>query len=250
MARFLVLAAVVAATACSARAADPKDATAVLDKAIKALGGEEKLGKVKAYSVTTKGTMSVMGTDAEISTKSIVQGIDHVRQEFEGDFGGNKVTGVSVLAKDKGWRSFNDMGMDLEGDMLENQKQNAYLAVLPVTVTPLKGKGFKTELGAEAQVNGKPAVAVKGTGPDGKGFTLYFDKESGLPVKLEAKVQGFDGTEVTQEMVYSEFKEMDGIQKATKMEASRDGQKFSTQRVTEFKVLEKVEASTFTKPDR
>src|SRR5262245_13130714 len=84
--------------------ADEKAANAILDKAIKALGGEEKLGKIKAATWKTKGTITLMGNDNEISTKSIVQGLDYSRQEFEGEFGGNKVMGVTVVAKDKGWR--------------------------------------------------------------------------------------------------------------------------------------------------
>ena len=39
-------------------------------------------------------------------------------------------------------------------------------------------------------MKGKPAAALKVTGPDGKDFTLYFDKESGLPVRMVAKVIG------------------------------------------------------------
>src|SRR5437868_11733886 len=86
--------------------ADDKDVTAVLDKAVKALGGEEKLAKVKAAAWTGKGTITIMGGDNAITTRTTVQGLDHFRQEFEGEFGGSKIQGVTVLAGDKGWRRF------------------------------------------------------------------------------------------------------------------------------------------------
>ena len=94
----------------------------------------------------------------------------------------------------------------------------------------------------------KPAVGVKVTGPEGKTFSLYFDKESGLPVKLVAKVMGFMDDEHDQETTFTNYKEFDGIKKATKVEAKRDGEKFLNSEVTEFKVLDKVDPKTFTEP--
>src|SRR6266849_10600758 len=88
------------------RAADPKNANAILDKAIKALGGEAKLSKIKAASWKAKGTITIMGNDNEYTAQATIQGLDHFRQEFEGEFGGNKFKAVTVLAGDKGWRKF------------------------------------------------------------------------------------------------------------------------------------------------
>src|SRR6516165_2561175 len=87
-------------------AADDKDAKAILDKAIKAAGGEEKLGKVKAFQSKVKGKNSFGDMDNDFTIESTVQGLDHLRQIFEGEFGGNKVRGEVVLAGDKGYRDF------------------------------------------------------------------------------------------------------------------------------------------------
>jgi hypothetical protein len=230
------------------RAADPKEVNAVLDKAIKALGGEEKLAKAKAMSTATKGTIVLMGQETEVTTRMTVEGLDHARQEFEGEFGGNKLTVVTVLASDKGWRKFGDNTMELNKEALANQKRGTYMLVAAVTELPLKGKNFKVELAGEEKVGGKAAVGVKATGPDGKDFKIYFDKESGLPVKSVAKVAGLMGGEFDQETTFADFKDMDGIKKATTVKATRDGEKFSEQKVTEFKVLDKVDAKTFAEP--
>jgi outer membrane lipoprotein-sorting protein len=228
--------------------ADDKDATPILDKAIKALGGEEKLSKIKAYSVKTKGTITFGGNDNEFTAKAIHEGLDKFRSEFEGNFGGNDVKGVTVLAGDKGWRKFGDMDMEIEGDQLTNEKRTVYLSVIPTLIVQVKGKGFKTEATGEEKVGDKPAAVVKVTGPEGKDFKLFFDKESGLPVKMVAKVMGFGGDEFEQETTYENYKEFDGIKKATKSEAKRDGEKFVATEITEFKVLEKVESDAFSQP--
>jgi hypothetical protein len=232
-----------------ARAADAKGAQEVIDKAIKAAGGEEKLKAVLQGATSKgKGTISFGGNDNEFTFQSTIQGLDHLRSEFEGDFGGNKVKGVTVLAGDKGWRDFGGMKMEMDKDTVASEKRNLYLQVVPLTLVPLKSKDFKAEVVGEEKVGDKPAVTLKVTGPDGKDFKLSFDKESGLPVKLVAKVIGFMGEEFTQETAFGDYKDMGGIKKAMKVQAKRDGEKFMEQQVTEFKTLDKVDPKTFAEP--
>ena len=219
--------------------ADEKDAKAVVDKAIKALGGEGKLAKAGTHTTKAKGTITFNGEDHDIKTQTTVQGLDHFRSEFEGEFGGNTVQGVTVLKGSKGWRKFGENNMEMDDDGVANEKRTVYLAVIPSTLLPLKGKGFKIEPADEEKVGDKPAVGIKVTAPDGKDFKLYFDKESGLPVKLVAKVIGFQGDEFTMETTYAGYKDFDGIKKATKLESKRDGEKFVSQEVSEFKVMDK-----------
>ncbi len=224
-------------------------ANAVIDKAVKALGGAEKLGKMTAFTFDAKGKIFIMDNESDVSIKATYQGIDHMRQEINLSFGGMDVKGFSVQAGDKGWRKFGDMGGALEGADLINQKRVAYLGAIPITLLPLKEKGFKVESGGEEKVGDKPAVFLKVTGPEGKEFSLGFDKESGLPVKMVATLAGFGGEDVKQETTYSEYKEFAGIKKATKIESKRDGQKYMTLTVGEFKPLDKVDAKTFTEPE-
>jgi hypothetical protein len=226
-----------------ARAAEG-DAKEILDKGIKALGGEEKLVKAEACTWKTKGTIKFNDDENEFSGQVIVKGLDHFRRES----GNDQFNVVIVLAGDKGWRKFGDNMTELEGDGLANEKRRVYLEVIPATLVALKGKGFKYEAGGEEKVGDKPAVSLKATGPDDKTFTIYFDKESGLPVKLAAKVIGFQGQENDLETTYADYKDFDGIKKATKIEVKRDGETFQKMEHSEFKVLEKVDADAFSEP--
>jgi hypothetical protein len=243
-----VLAVVLLTVLGSPARADDKEANAILDKAIKALGGEEKLSKAKAFSWKAKGTITFMGSDNEFTSQATAAGLDRYRSEFEGDFGGNKVKGLTVLNGDKGYRKFGEMGGEMNEQALATEKRALYLMLAPMTLVPLKGKGFTIEKAGEEKVGDKAAVGLKITGPDKKDFKLFFDKETGLPAKLVAKVAGFMGQDFTQEILYGGFKEFGGIKKATKLEAKRDGEKFMTQEITEFKVLPKVEDKTFAMP--
>ena len=229
--------------------ADEKEAKAIIDKGIMALGGEEKLAKAGSYSWKSKGTITFNGSDNEFSSQSTLQGLDHYRSEFDGKFGDMDVNGITVLNGDKGWQKFNENGRELDADGVINEKHRLNTQAIPNTLVQLKGKGFKIESAAEEKVGDKPAAVIKVTGPEGKDFTLYFDKESGLPVKLVAKVAGFGGGEdFTQETTFNDYKDFDGIKKATKISSKRDGEKFVDIEVSDFKVLDKVPAETFAEP--
>ena len=229
--------------------ADDTDPSAVLDKAIKAMGGEEKLKKIDAVTWKSKVAITFNENTSQFTSHSTLQGLDHYRSEFEGEFGGNPFKGVTVLNGDKGWRKFGDNKMDLDGDALANEKRQIYLQAIPGLLLPLKGKGFKIASAPEEKVGDKPAAGIKVTAPDGKEFTLHFDKESGLPVKLVATVVGFGGDEFTQETTYKDYKDFDGIKKATKADSKRNGEDFVKSEVTEFKVLDKVDPKAFSEPE-
>jgi hypothetical protein len=230
--------------------ADGPDSKAVIEKAIQALGGEAKLAALESKAVETKsaGKLSFGGNDGDFKTKVTTMGLNHFRQEFEGDFGGNQVKGVTVVDGDKGWRKFGDSTGKLEDEQLANQKRAVYLSIVPATILPLKGKDFKVESAKEETVDNKPAIALKIVGPDKKDFELYFDKESGLPVKLTATVVGFQGEEFKQESTYNKYKEFDGVKRATKVENKHDGQKFIDMEITDVKVLDKVDPKAFAEP--
>jgi hypothetical protein len=243
-----VLAVFFAAAPATTSRADDKDPKAILDKAIKALGGEEKLQKAEAISWKTKGTITFNGNENDITSHTTARGLGHYRRESEAEFNGEPRKFIVVVNGDKGWRKFGEEPMEMDDERLANEKRNVYLEVLPVTLVALKGSGYKLEAADEQSVDGKPAIGIKVTGPDQKDFTLYFDKDSGLPVKMVAKVVGFQGNEHTQETTFKDYKEFDGIKKATKVESKRDGEDFAKSEVTEFKVLDKVEDKTFSEP--
>jgi RNA polymerase sigma factor (sigma-70 family) len=226
---------------------EDNDAKAVLDKAIKAIGGEAMLHKATAMAWKARGKSLNNGKEYPFTNETTVQGLDQIRMEYEDEIDGNRVRGGTVLDGDKGWRKNGSEITKLDAGRLANQKRNLYLLVVPVTLVPLKEKSFRIEPAGEQRVGDRPAIGLKVTGPDGKDFNLFFDKESGLPVKLEVRM-GSRGNEFTQETIFGDYQEFDGIKKATKIERWRDGQKILEQEILEFKVLDKVAPETFAEP--
>jgi hypothetical protein len=249
MRRHVVAAVALAVVASLAAQARAQDAKAVLDKAIKAMGGEKKLAEAKAVNWKGKGTLTFNGEDYSFTLETTLAGLDHTRATFESNIMGNEIKVTAVVAGDKGWRVFADMKMDLDEDNLLNEKRMMYLQLIPATLVPLRQKEFKVELVGTEKIAEKPATVLKITGPDKKDFTLYFDQETGLPVKQVAKVLGLMGEEYTQEQTYDGYKDFEGIKKATKIVSQRDGEKFISYEITDFQVLKNADPSTFKEPD-
>lgn len=235
--------------ACAAAPAIGQEPAAIVDKAIQAMGGEEKLTKAEAVTWKARGRITFNDNSSDITTQVTTKGLDRYRTDFEGEFGGNTFRGVTVIAGNKAWRKFGDNAMTLDGNDLANQKRASYLLVAPMMPWVVKSKEFKLEAAADESIGGKPAAVVKVTGPDGKDFQLAFDKESGLPVKLTARVVGFQGEEFTQETTYSNYKDFGGLKRPGKIESRRDGQRFLEQEITDFKALDKTEPGTFDEPN-
>jgi hypothetical protein len=236
---FLRWACVVALTSLGS-AVQADDSNAIIEKAIKAFGGREKLEKLHVTEVKTKGTINIGGNEGPFSGQAIVQGLDHYRMQFEGEFAGNKITGMTVVNGNKGWKKFGDDVAPLDKDALRNEQRMLYLQLAVSNPNLLTSKGFKVIKADKG--------AITATGPDGKEFTIHYDATTGLPTKLVATVLGFTGEENKQETTYSDYKDFDGIKRATKTVTKRDGEPFLKQNLVEFKVVGKVDAKTFNQP--
>jgi hypothetical protein len=233
----------------SAQWVGAQDATAILDKAIKAHGGEEVLGKIKAYSAAAKAKLIIFGMEHESEITLTAKGLDHLRQEFRGEVNGNQIDAVTILAGDKFYSQFNGQEPPLNEEMIESTKRGAYINAVLMTLVPLKDKEFKLELAGEDKVGDKAVVGLKVSSPKSKEFHVYFDKESGLVAKVTIDgVLGFTGEKQKQDMLLTGYKEVNGAKVAMKMETLRNGEKMMEQEVTEFKVLDKVDDETFAEP--
>lgn len=228
--------------------ADDQAVKAVLDKAIQALGGEARLAKADTYRRKAKGTVNANGNEGPFAVETTTQGLDHYRADFEAEFNGTPFKVVVVVDGDKAWRKIADNKVGFDANAVANEQRNVYLQVIAATVLPLRTKKFKVESAGEEVINDKPATLLRVTGPEGKDFTIAFSKESGLPARVVAKVEGIQGQETLQETNYSDYRPIDGIMRAMKVETKRDGQMWLKQEVTEYKVLDKVDAQTFAEP--
>jgi len=230
------------------RAAEQDDAKNIIDKAIKARGGQEKLRKLKAVTMRLKGTIHSPGGDVPFTGEVVTQGADQRRLALDAETNGTKFTFVQVLNGDKGWQKINDDTQELNADQLAEAKEEAYGSWV-ATLLPLDGKDFTLYSLGEVKVEDRPAIGVRASSKGHRDVNLYFDKEFSQLVKSETRVKDEEsGMEVNQESTYSDFKEIDGIKEPSKIVVKKDGKPFVEATVEQVKREEKVEDSIFVKP--
>jgi hypothetical protein len=231
-----------------AGADDAADARALVEKAVKAHGGQDKLEKFAAATVAFKGKVHVMGQAVDVAGEVLTQGDDRLKVDLQVEVDGQKFRVVNVLAGDKGWMRLGDDTKEMDKDQLAEGREQAYAGWV-ATLAPLADKGFTLATVGEMKVDGKPTLGVKVSRKDRRDVDLYFDKETGLLAKSETRVKDEgSGQEVTEETFYAGYKEVQGTKHAMAFVVKRDGKPFLEGEATEVTLAEKLDATAFAKP--
>jgi hypothetical protein len=228
---------------------DAPDAKAVVDQAIKALGGADKLAKVPATTFKCKGTADLKKKGEFTGTWS-VQLPDKYHAELELSEGGNNESAILVVNGDNAWahEAGRNRTEEAPADAVPMLKADFGAVLLAHTLTPLAGKEFKLSSLGEVKVNDKAAVGVKAERKDHPDLDLFFDKETHLPVKAEVRVKEPGGEEVLHAFFFSDYKEADGLKHFAKITVHRADKEVFVMELSELKRLEKLEAKLFDKP--
>jgi hypothetical protein len=253
MRRIVCLGVILALAAAGAgRAEEKSESKQVIDKAVKAVGGEDKLAKVKAFTFKMKGKFYGMGEGIDYSGEVAVQLPDKSRVKIDGDLNGTKVTFFEqVVNGDKVWlKEFMKETEEVKNkDKLAEVKETIFADRVTSLYPLVKEKEFKLEPLGEVKVDDKPAIGVRVSLKGHRDINLFFSKESGLLVKSERPVKDeMTDKEVTQETLYSDYKEVDGVKHAMKLVINRDGKKYVDAAVSDLEIKDKLDDKDFAKP--
>ncbi len=234
------LALALAATALLAAPLFAQTADELIEKNVKARGGE----KMKAMkSVRLTGNMKMGPIEAPFTISKVRP--EAVRMEFTVQ----GMTGVQVYDGTTGWAVMPFMGKKdpekLAGDQLDAIKEEADF---DGPMVDYKAKGNKVESLGKVDVEGTPAYKLKVTLKNGNEQTVYLDADNYLEIKNEGK-QKIQGQEAETETTIGNYKEVDGVLFPTQIEnhiKGREGAQTFT--VDKIEVNPKIDASTFTMP--
>lgn len=232
------------------KADEPAEIKPLIDKAVTAMGGPEKLARFKNATWKGKGTIKSGTGDFGFTEDSYMQPPSQYRFDLEIDAAGQKIKEVVVINGDKGWIKIADMTADLNKDQLTAFKDYFYAMGLASNPAELRGKALNLSPLGEVKIGDRTAVGVQAVQAGHRDVNVYFDKENGLPLKSETIAKGvFDNDqEVTHEYFYSEYKEFEGAKAATKISWKRDGKPYAERELSEGKPEEKLDESVFGKP--
>jgi len=231
-------------------AADDADAIkSVLDKGIKAMGGEDKITKYPGLMLKGAGKFYEGDRGIPFSGTWYTQGLDKSRTTTVVEVKGFKSTEITVVNGAKGWiKEQGDDTKELEKDALAEEKENLYFNWV-TSLVPLKGKEYKLTLLGESKVNNKPVVGLGVASKGHRDIKLFFDKDTGLIVRAERKVRDLENKkEVTEEVTFGDYKDVSGLKVAMKYQNKWDGKNRADADMTEAKVFEKIDEKQFEKP--
>jgi hypothetical protein len=222
------------------------EARAILEKAIKAHGGADKIAKEKATQTKTKGTLELSGGLSFTEETSIQP--NRLKSVVQLEVGNQTIKIVTVFDGKNAWVQAQGNTMELTGKILDEVKESSYLASLS-TYAFLKDKEYEVSSIGEIKVNNRPAVGVKVAHKGHRDINFFFDKQTGLLAKMERQmVDPMTETDVTEERIITEYQEVDGLKVAKKALVNRDGKKYVEAEVLEVKFRDKFDDSEFAKP--
>jgi hypothetical protein len=187
---------------------------AVIERAVKALGGEEVLKHRVGVRMKVKGKFffSPDGPAQEFPLvgETLNQSGPRVRLSFHIDLLGNKVDMVIVLDGANSWQSAYGRVQDLGPDERKSMGISSYTDRVTSLLPLLKDKAFTLSPLGEEKVEGRPAVGLKVSSKDRPDVRLYFDKESGLLVKYAYRSQSpGEVKEQLHETILSDYRRLD-----------------------------------------
>src|SRR5262249_10769329 len=135
------------------------EARGILDKAIKANGGEETLRKHKAGQMKGKGSIELAGGLAFTSEVTYLMP-DKIKESIELEVNGQKINVVTVFNGEKVSFKVNGQEMKADDKILAEIKEVGHLVQVSRLVA-LKDKAYELTPLGEAKVEGKAAVGLR-----------------------------------------------------------------------------------------
>jgi hypothetical protein len=231
------------------RADEPAQVKAVIDKAVTALGGEEKLTKLKTAAWKGKGTLWALDLVLPFTEESWTHLPDQFRFEMEYDVNGSKVAQLLVVDGDKGWNKTGDDTTEMPDQYRDGLKDYLHAVSLALTPQVLRDKAYKVSPAGEIKIDERAAVGLRVSRKGRRDVNLYFDKETGLPIKAEMMAKELDGDpEIKFEFLFSDHKDFGGVRTCSKMTWKKDGKPYVERELTEVKPLAKLDDNILGKP--
>jgi hypothetical protein len=232
----------------SARADD--DAKKVIEAAIKAHGGKDKIAKLKDKAVQQKGKMKIfMPIEAE-GDFEMTASSGKFRREFKFSFMGTDIDSIQVFDGKTFWISTNGMLTTFDKKEDIDALKEALHAEKLAGLALLGDKSIEASLIGDDKVGDTPVVGIRVSQKGHKDVSLYFDKNTHLLKKIVNRGLDFQThMEAEQERIIDEYKDFEGLKRPTKVTVLRDGKKQVVVEISEMKYIEKPDDSTFGKPD-
>jgi hypothetical protein len=212
---------------------------------LKAYGGEQKLKGLQAFVEKTK-TTAPDGSTATLAR--YVQLPDRTRLESEFAIQGKPFKCRIVYAGGNGWKHTEGQATVSQRSPFTGRKEPLKYAG-PRAWLRLKDPTYALASLPERKIGDRPVFGIAVKAPNTPEEKCFFDKTSGLLLKVEQTISYPQGKPpVLEETFYGNYQAVEGIAVARAITKKQGGKTLQRIEVVEFQVAEKLDAQLFEKP--
>ena len=230
------------------------DVAQLIDRALKAHGGAERLAQPRAYAVVVEMTAKSKRAPAGASSTAThsFQPPNQYRLEEDTVRGGRPSKYIEVYNGSRGWTK-RDGVLQAMAPRSAAQPPDVQQGFGYKFVLCLRDRNNTAAALGASKVGTTAVFGVKLTRPLGRGSEerrLYFDTETGLLLKSELHARLSTGGELASEQTWADWKLIDGIAVPHRVtNAIRDAGGTVHERVfTDFKFVDKLDPKLFDRP--
>ena len=204
----------------------------VINKHIAALGGKDKLSKIK--NLVMEGSLSIQGTEIALTLTQVDNKLN--RQ----DINAMGMHGFDMMTTTEGWQYMPFQGMQKPEPKTEDEVKKSQSDLdIAGPLVDYAAKGHKVELLGKEDVDGTECYKIKAMLAGGKEVTFLIDPASSMIIRVKER-RKMNGQETDLQTDLSDYKEVEGV----KMPYSIT-QQFGTVLITSIKVNQTVPESAF-----
>jgi hypothetical protein len=226
-----------------------KAARELLDRAIRAHGGEEKLNRFRGITLTMTGHLAMGDRRVPFQGDWAVQLPDKLRSTVEAKSREAPFKQTQVVNGSSGWLSRGGRTVAMDAVVLAEAREELHSGWEVAQLTPLRRTEYRLTVTESVRVEGKETLGLVVSRPGFRDVRLYFDRDSHLLVKTatQARDLATDRT-IEVETVYSDYGEVQGVKYPRRVRLYREGQEYLNGVVSEYRIQETLSNDRFVKP--
>ncbi len=243
--RWLILAGGLLLVPASQACAQKKTPEEIVDRAIEAHGGKAVMDRARVMVRRITGTLYQDKLETTF-TDEMTTDLPN-RHRLKMLLGPQKQEMVVVINGDEGWMHTGGQTQPMSRTTIEEAREEGFTMYV-ATLTPLRrDKDITLKAMPEGKVKNLPADVVRVSAKGREDVDLYFDRGSGLLVKMSKKTT-FQGLSVNKEYLFEGFENSNGAKLPTVRKELLNGRPLMEGRVTSYSFPEKPPAQAFAKP--
>lgn len=242
--RFTVV--ICAALCCGASLAPAQDAArAVVERAIQAHGGMERLARNRSDRVRVRGALRADKSIVPFTCDVLVQLPDQFKSVWQMSADARTLTIVRILNGDKSFISVNGQQQNVPPELDAEMRETLHLDRAIRLVPLLNDPAYKLALLGDTKILDRVATGIRVTTSSSKELQLYFDRDTGLLIKTAHNWKGPGGRAVLQEEFYSDYRNVGGYQRPVKTAIYRDGKRIFQSELLEVNYYDRIDPAQF-----